>query len=183
MDHASKTQEVFERGYSQPGTLGGILKCTVVLFLLSCLAPSSLQAQAMSRGQTVYVPAYSHIYSGDRELPFLLTVTLSIRNIDPSSEIRILAVDYFETQGELLTKELKRPVDLKPLGSIRYVIPETDEAGGSGANFLVQWTSDRPVNPPIIESVMIGTRQQQGISFVSRGRAIVSQEIREKAED
>jgi len=57
---------------------------------------------------------------------------------------------------------------------LRYIIPERDKSGGSGANFIVAWKSKTPVNPPIIESIMIGTQSQQGISFTSRGRVIVS---------
>ena len=126
----------------------------------------------LSKGQAIYVPAYSHIYSGDRERPFLLTVTVSIRNTDPNQPIKITTVDYYETQGNLLTKFMETPVTLKPLESIRYVIPEKDKAGGSGANFIVEWKSDKFVNPPIVESVMIGTRSGQGVSFISRGQAI-----------
>ena len=126
----------------------------------------------LSKGQTIYVPAYSHIYSGDRERPFLLTVTVSIRNTDPNQPIKIITVDYYQTQGNLLTKFMETPVTLKPLESIRYVIPEKDKAGGSGANFIVEWKSDKFVNPPIVESVMIGTRSGQGVSFISRGQAI-----------
>ena len=58
--------------------------------------------------------------------------------------------------------------------SLRYVIPESDKSGGSGANFIVEWKSDKYVNPPIVESVMIGTQTQQGISFTSRGRVIIT---------
>ncbi len=130
----------------------------------------------LSKGQTIYVPAYSHIYSGDRERPFLLTVTVSIRNTDPNQPIKIITVDYYETQGNLLTKFMETPVTLKPLESIRYVIPEKDKAGGSGANFIVEWKSDKFVNPPIVESVMIGTRSGQGVSFISRGQAISTTE-------
>jgi hypothetical protein len=36
----------------------------------------------------------------------------------------------------------------------------------------VEWKSDKPVNMPIIEAIMIGTQMQQGVSFVSRGREI-----------
>ena len=126
----------------------------------------------LSKGQTIYVPAYSHIYSGDRESPFLLTVTLSIRNIDPQHQITIHRVDYYETQGKLLKSYLDDTVVLAPLGSVRYVVPERDKAGGSGANFMVEWKADKPVNPPIVEAIMIGTQSQQGISFTSRGRAI-----------
>jgi hypothetical protein len=37
----------------------------------------------LSTGQTVYVPIYSHIYSGLKGRPFNLAATLSIRNTDP----------------------------------------------------------------------------------------------------
>ena len=43
----------------------------------------------LSKGQAIYVPAYSHIYCGDRERPFLLAVTVSIRNTDPNQPIKI----------------------------------------------------------------------------------------------
>jgi hypothetical protein len=130
----------------------------------------------LSDGQTIYVPAYSHIYSGNKESPFLLTVTLSIRNIDPHHHIKITLVDYFETQGKLLKRYLDTPLILKALESLRYIIPERDKSGGSGANFMVEWKSDKVVNPPIVESIMIGTQNQQGISFTSRGRVIIESE-------
>lgn len=128
---------------------------------------------ALSQKQMIYVPAYSHIYIGDRETPFLLTVTLSIRNIDPRHQIRITRVDYLESQGKLLKIYLDKTVILKPLESVRYVVPESERAGGSGANFMVEWNADKLVNPPIVESIMIGTQYQQGISFTSRGQVIV----------
>jgi len=107
-------------------------------------------------------------------MPFLLTVTLSIRNIDPKHQIKITVIDYYETQGKLLKKYLEKPVILNPLESLRYVIPERDKTGGSGANFIVEWKSDKFVNPPIVESIMIGTQSQQGISFTSRGQTIIT---------
>ena len=124
------------------------------------------------KGQTVYVPAYSHIYSGNREQVFLLTVTLSIRNVNLTHPITVTKVEYYETQGTLLKKYLDIPVSLKPLESTRYIVPQKDEAGGSGANFIVEWRSETAVNPPVIEAVMIGTEAQQGISFISRGQVI-----------
>lgn len=130
----------------------------------------------LSKGQRVYVPAYSHIYSGNQERPFLLTVILSIRNIDPNHKIQISVADYYETQGRLLKKIIDKPMTLKPLGSERYIIPERDKSGGSGANFIVEWSSEKLVNPPIIESVMIGAQSSQGISFTSRGREILPPE-------
>ncbi|MFH1883369.1 MAG: DUF3124 domain-containing protein [Planctomycetota bacterium] len=155
--------------------------CLFVYFLIHLLSicffsPLPLHADdkiGLSDGQTIYVPAYSHIYSGNNEKPFLLTVTLSIRNIDPKHQIKIIIIDYYETQGKLLKKYLDKTVILNPLESLRYVIPERDKSGGSGANFIVEWKSDIFVNPPIVESIMIGTQTQQGISFTSRGRVII----------
>ena len=148
------------------------------LFILPIyfLTPLSVYAEGQtgsSDGQTIYVPAYSHIYSGNREKAFLLTVTVSIRNVNIDHSINITAVDYYETQGNLLKKYIDKSVTLRPLESLRYIVPRNDKAGGSGANFIVEWKSDRPVNPPIVESVMIGTQSQQGISFTSRGQVII----------
>ncbi|MFZ0484844.1 MAG: DUF3124 domain-containing protein [Desulfobacterales bacterium] len=150
-----------------------------LLILLSICFFSPLPVNAdekigLSDGQIIYVPAYSHIYIGNRETPFLLTVTLSIRNIDPKHQIKITLVDYYETQGRLLKKYVEKPVILNPLESLRYVVPERDKAGGSGANFIVEWKSNKFINPPIVESIMISTKSNQGVSFTSRGQVIIT---------
>ena len=71
-------------------------------------------------------------------------------------------------------KYLEQNVVLGPLESTRYIVPSKDKAGGSGANFVVVWKSEKSVNLPIIESVMIGAEGQQGISFTSRGQSITN---------
>ena len=126
----------------------------------------------LTTGQVIYIPAYSHIYHGNKETPLLLSVTLSIRNIDPSHSLTITAVNYHETEGALVKKYIDKALVLGPLGSERFVVPQKDNSGGSGANFIVKWHSENPINPPIIESVMIGTHSQLGISFTSRAHAI-----------
>jgi hypothetical protein len=147
------------------------LRILIVLGIL--LVPFTAAAAAgLSQGQVVYAPIYSHIYSGDREHPLLLAATLSIRNIDPNHPITIVKVDYHDSDGKLLQRYLESPVTLSPAQSTRYVVKFSDKAGGSGANFYVTWKASRPVNPPIVESIMIGTQNQLGISFVSRGRAV-----------
>lgn len=148
-------------------------KMLLLFILLTTLSVRSDAEGQLCSAQTIYVPAYSHIYSGDRERPFLLTVTLSIRNIDPNHEIKLTKVDYYETQGKLLKPIIDKSINIGPLESIRYVIPEKDRSGGSGANFIVEWKSDKAVNPPIVETIMIGTQYQQGISFTSRGQEIL----------
>ncbi len=128
---------------------------------------------ALSKGQILYVPAYSHIYIGNKANLFQLTVTLSIRNIDPLNPITLTAVNYYGTKGNLIKQYLKNPLVLPPLNSTRYIILSKDKEGGSGANFIVKWSSKEQANPPIVESIMIGTQSQQGISFTSRSQVII----------
>lgn len=144
----------------------------LILISLSALSTPASEPFPLFKRQSVYIPAYSHIYHGNKETPLLLSVTLSIRNVDSENPLTITAVDYYETQGNLLKHFLEEPITLAPLGSERYIVPQKDTSGGSGANFIVKWHSEKAINPPIIESVMIGTQSQLGISFTSRGRAI-----------
>jgi hypothetical protein len=124
--------------------------------------------------QTIYVPLYSHIYADDRyrDKPFALTATLSVRNTDQTIKFVLDKVDYYDSDGKLLRSYLKKPLEIKPLASTRFIVRESDNAGGSGAKFLVHWRADTAVSSPIVESVMIGTQMQQGISFISPGRII-----------
>lgn len=124
------------------------------------------------KGQTVYIPAYSHIYIGDKETPFYLTVTLSVRNTDPDHPVTLTGVDYFDSEGKPISSYLKDKTTLAPLASAYFTVKESDKRGGAGASFLVKWQSDAPVTEPLMETVMIGASTQQGISFTSRGRAI-----------
>jgi len=151
------------------------LICFIVMIILTgILAPVDISAEdiELSAGQTVYVPIYSHIYSGVKGRPFDLAATLSIRNTNPKNSITLVSVKYYDSDGKLVEDYLKKPKQLNALVSARYIITEADKAGGSGANFIVVWKSDQEVNPPIIEAVMIGTHSGQGISFLSRGRVI-----------
>lgn len=150
-----------------------LISCIIIV--ISMIAAISSQAQQdirMSKGQTVYVPVYSHIYVGDRETPYYLAATVSIRNIDQTNPITVTEVNYYDTNGKFLRKYFEKAIQLGPNASTRFVIKESDDKGGSGANCIVTWKSDRQVNAPIIESIMIGTRYNQGISFTSRGQVI-----------
>jgi hypothetical protein len=158
-------------------------KTSVLLHLCSILSAFALLADPVSSaraesstvfsaGQTVYVPIYSHIYSGLKGRPFELAATLSIRNTDPKHPIMLVSVKYFDSDGKLVKEYLDKPYELKAMATTRYILTEGDTTGGSGANFLVKWQSKTKINPPLIEAVMIGTRSGQGISFVSRGQVI-----------
>jgi hypothetical protein len=141
------------------------------ILVLTCAPPAGSEIRRL-KGQTVYVPAYSDIYYGDREKPFHLTVTLSIRNTDPKHPLTVVSIDYFDSEGKLLRKELDKETKISPMASTSCVIRESDKSGGAGAGFRVVWRSEERVCEPILESVMIGTSTQQGISFTSRGQAM-----------
>ena len=145
-----------------------------LLLLAGPIRPAAAEALGRWLGQTVYVPVYSHIFADDRyrDRPFLLTATLSVRNTDPERPFTLRRVDYYDSEGALLQRYLEAPVTLAPLASTHYIVPESEAKGGAGAKFLIEWQAPAAVSEPIIEAVMIGTKLQQGISFISTGRAI-----------
>ena len=118
----------------------------------------------------VYVPAYSHIFTGSGE-PSLLAVTLSIRNTDSGRPIIVSSVQYFDSRGALVREYLENPLELKALASTEFFVEELDRSGGAGANFIVDWSSTEQVHQPIIEAVMIGGQKsgRGGLSLISRG--------------
>ena len=154
-----------------------ITKLMLIVFVLLVLVSGFITRTAgadmrLFKGQTIYVPVYSHIYSGDREQPFYLAATLSIRNTDTKHAIMLTAVDYYDSDGKFLKHYLDKALSLDAMATKRYVVPESDKSGGSGAKFIIKWQSEQPVGEPLIESVMISTKTQQGISFTSRGRVL-----------
>jgi hypothetical protein len=129
----------------------------------------------IAMGQTIYVPVYSHIYHGDQQKIFNLAATLSIRNTDLTNPIIITSVRYSDSDGKLVKQYLERPIQLGALASTNFFVNRTDTSGGLGANFIVEWVAQTEISEPVVEAVIIGTDFQQGISFVSPGRVIKSQ--------
>lgn len=129
----------------------------------------SYPADAQVR-RTVYVPAYStiRIMSGRSRVD--LATTLSIHNTSRDKPLVLERVDYHDADGGLIQAYLDQPVALKPLGTIEMFVAGEDRRAGMGANFVVDWAADGPINEPVIEAVMIGTRGIATYSFVSQGR-------------
>lgn len=125
-------------------------------------------------GQTVYVPIYSHIYTLEQSRTIDLTATVSVRNTDLTSPIIVASVNYYDSSGKPIRKYLEQPVELEPSAATSFVVNQEDTRGGSGAAFVVEWVTQKEVSVPVIESVMINTSTNQGISFVSPGRVIKS---------
>lgn len=149
---------------------------STIFFLVFAAGLSADSIPFASKGQTVYVPAYSHIYIGNTQTPYLLAVTLSIRNISPTTPITITEASYYNSQGKFLKHLIQNPAQINSLSSSSFFIGRDDTDGGAGACFIVRWESTVKTNPPIIEAVMIGTQSQQGISFTSRSEVILKRE-------
>lgn len=129
-------------------------------------------------GQTIYVPIYSYIYHDDRKQTYNLTATLSIRNTDLTQPFVVTSVRYNDSSGKLVRRYLERPTQLAALASTNFAIDSTDVSGGIGANFIVEWVAQTEVSSPIVEAILIGSGYHQGISWVSPGKVIKSQNDR-----
>jgi hypothetical protein len=154
----------------------GVRKFLLVVLLL--LAGSAVaDAGELSRGQTVYVPVYSHVSHGNldssgKPWTLQLSVMLSIRNVNPDNAITVRAVTYYDTEGKKLREFYAEPKTLAPMQSTDVFVENKDMTGGSGANFLVVWDADRPVNAPIVEAVHAYFFGNQSLVFTTTGEAI-----------
>lgn len=145
----------------------------IILFmLLLCGASTASAGPENSEGQTLYVPVYSNVYSGNIRKPASLAINVSVRNTDPVNAIHLVAVDYYDSKGHLIRHYLDRPFTLAPFASARYIVKDSDKTRGPGAKFIVRWKGDTHVNALLAESIMISTASQMGISFTCRGVVI-----------
>lgn len=150
---------------------------SILALLLALVAALALPALAgelpdKSQGQTVYVPAYTQVYYSAKGETFPLVTTLMVHNTDPAADIRLESVALYDTAGKLLRQQLPAPTSLDPFATLDFLAHGLAKAQGLGACFIVKWSAPAPVNPPLLECLMIGTAGQQGISFRSQGRVI-----------
>ena len=122
------------------------------------------------RGQVLYMPVYSNIPHLKKQ-DYDLSAFLAIHNTDLTHQIKITKVDYFNTDGKRIKNFIASDQQIDPLATKIFPIPKEDQSG-AGANFLVEWIADQPVNEPLIESVMKDLSGNKGISFLSQGRII-----------
>jgi hypothetical protein len=149
-----------------------LLGSGLLLALFLIISPGLAAPLPLSRGQLVCVPVYSQVYFGDRPQSFNLSVTLSLRNVDPARPIEITSVRYLDEKGKLVREYAPPAVTLAPLASTRFYIKESDIAAGSEACFLVRWQAGQKVAPPIIHGLMVGASFGQGLSFTTSGRVL-----------
>jgi hypothetical protein len=127
--------------------------------------------EAKSTSQKIYLPVYSAIAHISKQ-NIDLTVTLSFRNLDEAASITVNSANYFNTSGKKIKDLLGQSSTLAPFGSTQIVIRQDEFRGDVGANIVIEWSSNLPVTPPLIEAIMVGSRGTQAFSFTSRGVVI-----------
>ncbi|WP_130470025.1 DUF3124 domain-containing protein [Candidatus Magnetaquicoccus inordinatus] len=148
----------------------------LALFLLVTDA-QAMENPPLAMGQMVYVPVYSSVLYGNvnergQAKEILLSAMLSVRNTDPVHGMTIQSVTYYDTHGTRLREYLNQPKALKPMGSADFFVEYRERSGGTGANFVVTWRAERPINQPIMETVHLFSWGAQSQSFISRGQVI-----------
>ncbi len=123
-------------------------------------------------GELVYVPVYSSIFNKKQRGEYYLSSTLSIHNIHLSGTMWLSAVNYYNTRGQRVREFVNEPLPIRPLETQQFVIPDTEQSGGTGANYIVKWEAEHDLPSPKIEALMISTHGQQGISFMSHGTVV-----------
>lgn len=123
------------------------------------------------RGQVLYLPVYSNIPYFEHGKEFDLSAFVAIHNTDFANSIRITKVLLFDNDGKLVENYLANDSIVHALGATNFFVPERDK-NGTGANFIIEWASDSLVNEPLIESVIVGLTNGQGVSFLSNGKIL-----------
>lgn len=134
---------------------------------VSTLAPETLKFH-----ESIYVPVYSHIYFEDRRRLVELAETVSFRNTDLEHELVLDSVDYYGSDGKKVRSYLEKPIVVGPMATADFVVSRSDIAGGTGANFVINWSSAQQLTDPIVEAVMISCGPSRTLSFVSRGQVV-----------
>lgn len=134
------------------------LASLVLALALAAQGAVAQEARPLSKGQSLYLPVYSHMLYGNinsKGLParVLLSAMVSIRNTDAKRPIRVLSARYFDTGGRFLREYAPAVQAIPPLGTLELFVELHDESGGSGANFVINWEAAQPVNPPLVEAL------------------------------
>jgi hypothetical protein len=160
---------------------------TLMLFIISCDKEKEISSinetnwnkrtanttskDSLIHGKT-YLSVYSEIYSGTEHRSLSLTATVSLRNINVNDTVFIDKATYYNTHGESIRTYFNKTIFIAPMETVEIVIDESDKEGGTGANFLFNWSIKPNSTEPFFESVMLSTSGQQGISFTTQGKHI-----------
>jgi len=130
--------------------------------------PVKASVAELTKRHTVYVPAYSHIYTS-KNMYEEMGITLSIRNTDDRMRLLVEKIVYYNTGGDVVETFLSEPHVLDPMGTIDFVVNLDDMRGGSGANFIVEWAGKPELSDPVIQAVMVNVSGAKAFAFATDG--------------
>lgn len=140
------------------------------LGLVTCFTQANAREVTQTTGQSLYLPIYSHVTYGDthkagRHSITLLSAMVSIRNTDRKNPIKILSANYYDSDGKLLRHYVSKPVLIKPFATSEIFVDSSDKFGGSGASFVMEWSSEAPVSAPVVEAVHISATSGRSLAL------------------
>jgi len=140
---------------------------------LPSTATHAQEVRTLIAGQSIYLPIYSHMLYGNlgksgRASQVLLSALVSISNTDARRPLRILSARYYDTHGKLLGERVPAATILPPLGTLELFVELNDASGGSGANFIIKWDSDAPINPPLVEALHANMDGGKAVIFMTQ---------------
>lgn len=131
------------------------------------------EIRALSAGQSLYLPIYSHMLYGNigksgKVSQVMLSALVSIRNTDTRRPLRVVSARYYDTSGRLIGERIPQAVTIPALGTHELFVELNDASGGSGANFIIKWDADSPINPPLVESLHANMDGGKAVVFMTQ---------------
>lgn len=144
-----------------------------VALLAMSTAAVAQEMRLPNKGGALYLPVYSHMLYGNlgksgKASSVLLSTLVSIRNTDGKRALRVTSARYYDTHGTLLGERVTTPVVLPPFGTLEIFVDLNDASGGSGANFLVRWEAEQPINPPLVEGLHANMDGGKAVIFMTQ---------------
>jgi hypothetical protein len=133
---------------------------------------TSMPSENLTVSGAFYVPVYSSVAMSQGKLRAEFSVTLSIHNASETRPLVLRRIAYFDTGGKLVESYLKAPVALKPFSTVEVFVSVTDDRGGTGANFVVDWAATGEIAEPVVEALMVGGLGSGHYAFISQGRPV-----------
>ena len=96
-----------------------------------------------------------------------LSAQVSIRNTDPEVALEIAAARHYGNNGKPIRDLLSAPLRIPPLGVHELALQRND-----GGSVIVEWSAERPINPPLVEALHADIREARTLLFVTTARAI-----------
>lgn len=150
-----------------------LLGAMVFALFATSTAAVGQEARPLVKAQTLYLPVYSHMLYGNlgksgKASQVLLSTLVSIRNTDGKRPLRVFSARYFDTHGALLGERVPTAVSVPPYGTLELFVELNDASGGSGANFVIKWDAEQPINPPLVESLHVNMDGGKAVVFMTQ---------------